>query len=152
MKDYWNELSFKERISKQERFNFILNYLDEQLADGEPEGKTNDMADEDDLDVTSDISVHVTDSDEQPIQDATVSLDGTDFHCTTGTRGGCTIRNVPLGDYDVTTTKEGYIDDVDDITVIDGDNSLEITLEHDTVDADAGEDVVEGSGPSLDGD
>ncbi len=31
-KDYWSELGLNEAWSKKERFNFIMNYIDEKLG------------------------------------------------------------------------------------------------------------------------
>ena len=33
MKDYWSELKLNEQMSKIDRFNFIMAYIDEKLAD-----------------------------------------------------------------------------------------------------------------------
>lgn len=34
-KDYWKELGLNEAWSKKERFNFIMNYIDEKLEEAE---------------------------------------------------------------------------------------------------------------------
>ena len=35
MKDYWKDLKLNESWSKRERFNFIMNYIDEKLGGNE---------------------------------------------------------------------------------------------------------------------
>ena len=35
MKDYWSELKLNEQMSKIDRFNFIMAYIDEKLGDEE---------------------------------------------------------------------------------------------------------------------
>jgi len=37
MKDYWSELKLNEQMSKIDRFNFIMAYIDEKLEDKEGE-------------------------------------------------------------------------------------------------------------------
>lgn len=38
MIDYWKELGLKESWSKKERFNFIMNYIDEKLGNSDDDG------------------------------------------------------------------------------------------------------------------
>lgn len=64
---------------------------------------------------TVNISVSVDDGDSTPVEGAEVILtDTTDssvtFSGTTGSAGGCTLSNVPLGTYTVTATCTGYTD------------------------------------------
>lgn len=124
MIDYWNKLKLDECWSKKQRYNKIMNFL----LDGEdaPQGKTDDSDEE----KFSNISVLVTDEDNNPVNQATVTInDGVnDYVGTTGTAGGCTIKNVPFGNYDVTTTAEGFITDIDTLTVNSESMSLEIML------------------------
>lgn len=35
MIDYWSKLKLNESWSKQDRFNLIMNYIDEKLAESE---------------------------------------------------------------------------------------------------------------------
>lgn len=124
MIDYWNKLKLDECWSKKQRYNKIMNFL----LDGEdaPQDKTDDSDEE----KFSNISVLVTDEDNNPVNQATVTInDGVnDYVGTTGTAGGCTIKNVPFGNYDVTTTAEGFITDIDTLTVNSESMSLEIML------------------------
>lgn len=135
MKDYWKDLSLREAWSKRERFNFILNYFDEKLESSN--GETNDEpVDEPTVEpvepVTVNVSVHVKDSEDNGINGALVEIyqDNNDpYTGNTGKAGGCTVRNVPVGEYSIRTSAEGYITSIDDLTVVDGDNSIEIVLE-----------------------
>ena len=77
-----------------------------------------------------DVKVTVTDG-ENPISSANVSITDTDFTGTTGSAGGCTIRNVPLGQYTIEASKDGYITSLEDLTVNVGENLITITLELD---------------------
>lgn len=47
---------------------------------------------------------------------------------TTGSAGGCTIRNVPDGQATVTVTKEGYDEYTDTITVSEDSTTFTVTL------------------------
>lgn len=38
MKDYWAELKLNECWSEKERFNIIMNYIDEKLEENEDNG------------------------------------------------------------------------------------------------------------------
>lgn len=148
MKDYWSKLPLSQR-GKNERFNFIMNHI-EELSSNAP--KTSDdvgevtpsdepvvdepvvdepVINQQDTNVTADIAVTVLDTDNKPINGASVTVSNGEKEYTgnTGSAGGCNIRNVPLGDYSVTTIKTDYIISEDDITVVAGENTLEIILE-----------------------
>lgn len=77
-----------------------------------------------------DVKVTVTDG-ENPIESASVVITDTEFTATTGSAGGCTIRNVPLGEYTIEASKDGYINGLEDLTVTAGENPITITLELD---------------------
>jgi len=51
------------------------------------------------------------------------------FTGTTGSAGGCTLNNVPVGSYTVTATKTGYTEYTGDLTVTSETTSLTIELE-----------------------
>lgn len=89
------------------------------------------VVEEPDTKITADIAVTVLDADNKPINGASVTVSNGEEEYTgnTGSAGGCNIRNVPLGDYNVTTIKTDYIISEDDITVVAGENTLEIILE-----------------------
>ena len=153
MKDYWSKLPFNKR-GKNERFNFIMDHIEEvssntpktseteQGNSGSDEPKTDTpvtdepvvddpVIDEPEPTVTYDISVTVLDNENNPISGASVTekKKKKEYTGNTGSAGGCNIRNVPLGDYSVTTIKDEYIISEDDITVVAGENTLEIILE-----------------------
>ena len=79
---------------------------------------------------TADITVSVTDEEGNPVQGARVILsnDEDDYVGNTGSAGGCTIKNVPLGDYTAETRAEEYLSDVDVFNVDEGENLLYVTL------------------------
>ena len=134
MKDYWKDLSLREAWSKRERFNFILNYLDEKLeSSDEPTVEpVEEQVVEPETPVTVNISVSVKDSEGAGINGALVEIyqDNMGHYTgTTGSAGGCTVRNVPLGEYFIQVSADEYITSIDDLTVVDGDNSVEIILE-----------------------
>lgn len=85
---------------------------------------------------TKDVSVKITDTNENGIGNATVVLsNGNDEYTgTTGNAGGCTIRNVPLGEYAVEVSANGYVDETTTFTVTSGTNNLEVTLIEQQVD------------------
>jgi lipopolysaccharide export system protein LptA len=77
------------------------------------------------------VSVHVTDGTDA-VASATVtitSIDGTEYTGTTGSAGGCTISNVPEGNYTVKATAENYNEYTASNIVIDSENTtLRITM------------------------
>ena len=140
MKDYWKDLSLREAWSKRERFNFIINHINEKLGESSNTGSNTEAPVDDEPPVTtSDISISVKDNKGKGIGSAsvTVSQNGSEVTYTgvTGSAGGCTVRNVPLGNYVISTDAEGYISSVDDFTVTAGENVFEVVLE-DEIDDD----------------
>ncbi len=81
---------------------------------------------------TYDIIVSVSDEMDKPVQAASVELSNEDlkFTGTTGSAGGCTIKNVPEGNYTVETKALEYLTDVDVFTVDDSENLLFVTLKN----------------------
>lgn len=142
MKDYWNDLSLREAWSKQERFNFIMNHIHEKLGQSPstPSGQTTPTDEPSEPTVTTaDIKVSVKDSKGKGIGSAsvTVTRDGSEATYTgvTGSAGGCTIRNVPIGSCSISTDATGYISSVDDYTVTAGENNFTVTLEDEVDDS-----------------
>ncbi len=134
MVDYWSKLGLNEAWSKKERFNYIMNYVDELASSNNnaPSGNTNGE-DGGDVEVNNaSVHVSVTDSRNKAIKGASVKLskDGDVYTGTTGTDGKCIIDDVPLGHYDIVTSKDEYIDDEDDLTLVAGVNNVEITLSY----------------------
>lgn len=78
------------------------------------------------------ISVSVTDSTSSTgIESATVTLIGADeqeYSGTTGSAGGCTIQNVPPGEYTVTATATGYNEYTGSFTVSATSKTLNISM------------------------
>lgn len=80
--------------------------------------------------VTVDIAVSVTDGTD-PIENVDVTLEDTEetqYTGKTGSAGGCTISNVPVGTYSVTASATGYTDYTGTLTVTEETNTLSITL------------------------
>ena len=121
----WKDLKLNQQMSKRDRFNFIMNYIDSATTE-EP------VVEE--VVQTGSIAVSVTDG-ENGIGSVSVVLSQTGNETTytgnTGGQGGCNIKDVPYGTYDVTATKEGYVTGETTITV-DSENeelNIELTLE-----------------------
>ena len=122
MKDYWSKLKLNECWSEKQRFNIIMNYVDSLVEDEEEE--------EEEV-VTKQIQVSIKDTTEANVKSAVVVLsdDGTEeYTCTTGDAGGCKLQSVPLGEYSVSVTAEGYEDLTDTFTVGDETESLSLVL------------------------
>lgn len=138
MVDYWSKLPFSKR-GKKDRFNFLLNHIDEVSSSSNPDDSGNQNQEtpktEDPEVTTSNISVTVLDREDKPINGATVTVskDSKEYTGNTGTAGGCTIRNVPLGDYVIETVKEGYVTSEDDFTVVAGENIFVVNLDLENV-------------------
>ena len=75
---------------------------------------------------TVNISIIVKDENEEPVNGANVSID--EITATTGSAGGCTLQNVPIGEQTITVTATGYDEYSDTITVSYENNSFNITL------------------------
>ncbi len=109
-------------MSKRDRFNFKMSYIDETFA-------TETV--EEEIVQTGDIGVSVTDgNDGVGNVDVVLSVTGSETTYTgkTGTAGGCTIKDVPYGTYDVTATADGYETAETTITVDGATEELNITL------------------------
>lgn len=77
------------------------------------------------------MSVSVTDG-ADPIEGATVTLidsEEEEYTGTTGSAGGCTVKDVPEGTYTVTATATGYTDYEDeDVEISEESKTLSITM------------------------
>ncbi len=117
MKDYWSKLKLNESWGKRERFNFIMNYIDEVIGNSESEEESED---EETGQKTGSVIVTVTDaSTKKAVANADVSIydKGEPFEGTTDNDGKCTISNVPYGDYTIEAVGEGYDFTVEQITI-----------------------------------
>ncbi len=122
MIDYWSKLKIDECWSQKERFNLMMNYIKEGVQD------TNQ--DEEEEVKLGEISVSITNEENQGIGDAQVliSKGTTEFTGSTGNAGGCTIKNVPYDTYSVVVTADGYEDGEGSITVNADTVELNMTL------------------------
>lgn len=80
--------------------------------------------------LTRDVSVSVTDGTD-PLENVDVILEDTEenqFTGRTGSAGGCTIRNVPEGTYNVVASLNGYQEYESTLTVSEDSNTLAIIL------------------------
>lgn len=133
----WKDLKLNEQMSKQDRFNFIMAYIDEHSSSSTEETKEDKVVEEEVIQKGT-VSVTVIDG-ENGIGNVSVVLsqDGSEdtYTCPNGTggAGGCTISNVPYGEYDVTATCDGYVTEETTVTVNDASVNLEITLTLETV-------------------
>lgn len=118
MIDYWSKLKLDECWSKQKRFNIMMNYI--LNGEEEPSEQTDEpITDNPTVEEVGSISVTVTDNENQGIDKVNVTVtDGTTtFEGKTGSAGGCTISNVPFGEYTIEAVAEGYATTTDTITV-----------------------------------
>lgn len=86
-----------------------------------------------DVEVTPEnVSVSVIDSESSTgIESVTVTLEDAkeqEYTGTTGSAGGCTIQNVPPGEYTVTATATGYNEYTDSFTVSATSKTLNISM------------------------
>lgn len=79
----------------------------------------------------SSISGTVTDTDGNPIDGITVTVDGTGLSDTTDADGSYTIENVPTGTYDVIASHEDYIDSTKNVELTENEdaNNLNFSLD-----------------------
>lgn len=73
-----------------------------------------------------DLAISVTDG-TNPVSGVEVSI-GT-ITGTTGSQGGCTLHDVPVGTVTVTATKTGYVNYSQEVTITSSSETLEIILE-----------------------
>lgn len=73
-----------------------------------------------------DLSISVTDG-ENPVSQVEVAIG--EITGTTGSQGGCTLHDVPIGTVIVTATKEGYQNYSQEVTITGETEILEIILE-----------------------
>ena len=127
MKDYWSELQLNECWSEKERYNILMTYIDEKLS-------VTEVPEEEEEPQLSSISVSVTDGNDGVGNIDVVLTDGTnEYTGKTGNAGGCSIKNVPYGEYTVQVEAEGYEDYEDTFTVNSEEADLNIQLVPETV-------------------
>ncbi len=77
------------------------------------------------------VSGTVTDDQNNALEDATVTIEGTSLLATTGSDGTYTIPDVEKGTYNITASKEGYSSKTKTVT-IDSDTRVEFSLNKET--------------------
>ncbi|MBQ6099504.1 MAG: DNA-directed RNA polymerase subunit B [Methanobrevibacter sp.] len=79
---------------------------------------------------TKDVLISVSDESGAPVQGATVILsdEDDDYVASTGSAGGGTIKNVPVGEYSIETHADEYATDYGMVTIDEEENLLNITL------------------------
>ena len=137
MTNYWDKIGRK--LNKKERFNYVNNRIDaiiEELGlNEETENPTQTSTDDENLsgtDETGELKVTVKDNNGGTVEGCTVTLTDTEheYTGTTGSAGGCTIRDIPVGAYTPVLTKEGYDESQrDEITIQAGENTIEFILQ-----------------------
>lgn len=75
---------------------------------------------------TINISISIVDENETPIPGANVRIG--EITGTTGSAGGCTLQNVPVGIQTIIVTKDGYDNYSDSIIVSEEETSFNIIL------------------------
>ncbi|WP_407420675.1 PEGA domain-containing protein [Methanobrevibacter sp.] len=73
-----------------------------------------------------DLAISVTDG-TNPVSQVEVAIG--EITGTTGSQGGCTLHNVPVGTVTVTATKTGYVNYSQEVTITSSTETLEIILE-----------------------
>ena len=104
----WEDLTVKEKMNKERRWNRMANAVNEAL------GLTEKEVVEEDVTPTFDVRISVTDSTDA-VQGAMVDIDG--ITKTTGRAGGCNFTDLTPGEKTVTVTKEGFVEKIETITV-----------------------------------
>lgn len=114
-----NQNYVTNRIIKAEVDKLQKNYIPpkEEIIEEEP--------------TTADINVSVKNSLNEAIENAIVTLikGEESYSGKTGSAGGCTIKDVPFGTYNVIATAESYVDSEQQFTVEKENNNLMITFE-----------------------
>lgn len=111
--------------------NYVTNRLIKETVD---KNQKDYVAPEEEVVVeeptTADINVSVKNSLDEAIGNAIVTLTKGEetYSGKTGSAGGCTIKNVPFGTYNVLITAEDYVDEKQQFTVEAENNNLIATL------------------------
>lgn len=146
-KKAWLKLNNRQKQSEIERFEYIMSKIN-NMANGVDsdvdyesrisalEDKVQALEDElaekedDEADRLGKVIVTVK-HDDEPVAHAGVELanDNGSYTGTTGSAGGCTINNIPIGEYDVyVSLNDGNTFEYGKFNVQEGDNNLAIDL------------------------
>lgn len=102
-----------------------MNYVDNVLMNSDAETLS-----EDEDNIFGNLKVTVLDEHDTPMQSCVIVVydDENEYTCTTGKAGGCNIRDIPIGEYNIRASMEEYNDIVIMKSIRSGDNSITITL------------------------
>lgn len=130
MIDYWSKLKLNECWSEKQRYNILLNVIDKRINNTElSESNTSP-----DVDTTvssvGDVIISVLDNDNEGVGNVNVILsnDVNEYSARTGSKGGCTLKNVEFGEYNVTASCDGYNTYDDTVTIDSEEYVLNIVL------------------------
>ena len=132
--DYWSKLKLNECWSERQRYNILLNTINERINGESPSNtsttNTDEVADDTDTVSVGEVIVSVIDDDNEGVGNVDVSLsnDVNEYSTRTGSKGGCTLKNVEFGEYNVTASCDGYATYEDTITVDSAEYVLNIVL------------------------
>ena len=127
--DYWSKLKLNECWSERERYNILMSFIDEKINGASSDNATSNVNTVNAV-TTGEVIVSVIDEDSNGVGNVNVSLTNTDneYSTRTGSKGGCTIKNVEFGEYTVTATCDGYAPYNDTITISEEEFILNIVL------------------------
>ena len=151
--DYWSKLKLNECWSERERYNILMSVIDERI-NGSPSNSnsTNNNVSDDDSVTVSEVIVSVIDDESNGVGNVNVSLTNTDneYSTRTGSKGGCTLKNVEFGEYTVTATCDGYAPYNDTITIDEEEFILNIVLVN-VVSFDGEDEGIDDDSPNVSG-
>lgn len=127
MVDYWSKLKLNECWSEKQRYNILLNTINERINGKSPSNTSTTNTDTVSI---GEVIVSVIDDDNEGVGNVDVSLSNTvnEYSTRTGSKGGCTLKNVEFGEYTVTASCDGYATYEDTITVDSAEYVLNIVL------------------------
>lgn len=130
MVDYWSKLKLDECWSKKKRFNIMMNYIMNEVENDTPNEEPTVVEEPQDEEQLGTVSVSVKDEEGKAIANADVSIydKGEPYEGTTGKAGGCTIRDIPYGEYTIEAVAEGYDFTVETISIESEELSIELIL------------------------
>lgn len=153
MIDYWSKLKLNECWSEKQRYNILLNVIDKRINNTEL-SESNTSPDVDTT-MSRDVIISVMDNDNKGVGNVNIILsnDVNEYSSRTGSKGGCTLKNVEFGEYNVTASCDGYATYEDTVTIDNEEYVLNIVLAN--VDTFTGDDEGmddDANGPTATGD
>ena len=130
MVDYWSKLKLDECWSKKKRFNIMMNYIMNEVENDTPNEEPTVVEEPQDEEQLGTVSVSVKNEEGNAIANADVSIydKGEPYEGTTDSAGGCTIRDIPYGEYTIKAVAEGYDFTVETISIESEEVSIELIL------------------------